>query len=119
MAISSFVGQEGAFFCGNAPFSGGEEPEPGSNYLSLLIHVGLQAACSMVTCSGLPSISLEMIAQNPVFHFVFRVQVGWASDSYLDSSMGVFRGRFMCGIAENDLESDDHRAGMWEYSWKG
>ena len=94
MAISSFVGQEGAFLCGNAPFGGGEKPESGSNYISLLIHVGLQAACSVVTCSGLPSIVLEMIAQNPVshlvFHFVFRVQLERASDSYLGSSTGVF-----------------------------
>jgi hypothetical protein len=78
------------FLCGNAPFGGGEKPESGSNYLSLLIHVGLQAACSMVTCSGQPSIVLEMIAQNPVFHFVFRVQLEWALDSYLSSSTGVF-----------------------------
>ena len=76
VAISSFIGEEGAFCCGNAPFSGGENPDSGSNYLSLLIHVGLQATCSMVTCSGLPSIVLKMITQNPVFHFTFRVQLG-------------------------------------------
>jgi hypothetical protein len=76
VAISSFVGQEGTFLCGNAPFGGSEEPESGSNYLSLLIHVGLQAACSMVTCcSGLSSVVLEMIAQNPAFHFVFSFRV--------------------------------------------
>ena len=80
----------GAFFCGNAPSGGGEKPASGINYLSLLIHVGLQDACSMVTCSGLASIFLEMIAQNPGFHFVFRVQLEYASDSYLGSSTGVF-----------------------------
>ena len=37
--------------------------------LSLLIHVGLQAACSMVTCSGLPSIVLEMDCPEPGFSF--------------------------------------------------
>lgn len=70
--------QQGEFFnlCGNAPSGGGEKPESGPNYLSSLIHVGLQDACSMVTYSGLASIVLEMIAQNPVFHFVFRVQLG-------------------------------------------
>lgn len=67
MVISSFVGQEGAFSCGNAPSGGGEKPDSGPNYLNLLIHVGLQAACSMVTCSGQPSIVLEMIAQNRFF----------------------------------------------------
>ena len=67
---------QGEFFCGNAPFGGGEKPESGPNYLSTLIHVCLQAACGMVTCSGLASIVLEMIAQNPVFHFAFRVQLG-------------------------------------------
>ena len=90
MAISSFVGQQGAFSCGNAPSGGGEKPAPGPNYLSLLIHVGLQDGCSMVACSGLASIFLEMIAQNPVFHFAFRVQLEYASDSYLGSSAGVF-----------------------------
>lgn len=82
--------QEGCVFLCNAPSGGGEKPGSGSNYLSLLIHVGLQAACSMVTCSGLSSTVLEKIAQNPVFHFAFRVQLEWASDSYLSSLTGVF-----------------------------
>jgi len=70
----------GAFPCGNAPFGGGEKPESGSNYLSLLIHVDLQAACSMVTCSGLLSIVLEMIAQNPVFisFFISYLKFTWS-----------------------------------------
>ena len=57
------------FSCGNAPFGGGEKPESGSYYLRSLIHVGLQAACGVVTCSGLASIVLGMVAQNPVFSF--------------------------------------------------
>lgn len=98
--------QQGEFFRGNALFGGGEKPESGPNYLSSLIHVDLQATCSMVTCSGLGSIVQEMITQNPVLHFAFRVQLGETLDSYLTST-GVFRGRFICGITENDQESDD------------
>jgi hypothetical protein len=71
VAISSRV----SFFRGNAPFGGGEKPESGPNYLSSLIHVELQTACSMVTCSGLASIVQEMIAQNPVF--ISRLEFNW------------------------------------------
>ena len=40
--------------------------------------------------------------------FISRLEFnGGALDSYLRSSTGVFRGRFICGISENDLESDD------------
>ena len=82
--------QDGASSRGNAPFGGGEKPGSGPNYLSLLIHVGLQTARSMVTCSGLPSIVLEKIAQNPGFHFVFRVQLGW--DRFISKQLD---GRFV------------------------
>ena len=77
------------FSCGNAPFGGGEKPESGSYYLRSLIHVGLQAACGVVTCSGLASIVLGMVAQNPVFHFAFRVQ--WGGLGFISKE---FDGRF-------------------------
>ena len=68
---------QGAFSCGNAPFGGGEKPGSGSNYLSLLIHVGLQAGCSMVTCSGLGSIVLwKRLPRTRVF--ISRLEFNWS-----------------------------------------